>query len=45
MQALVDTVMIMGLVCGGIATLYIGYALLWLPLYLMGKRHPDMTEK
>jgi predicted phosphoribosyltransferase len=36
--ALVDTVMVMGLCFGGVAVAYVVYALLHLPLYLLGRR-------
>ena len=36
--AVTDTVMVMGLAFGGVALAYVVYALLHLPLYLLGWR-------
>lgn len=43
-NALIDTALIMGLTFGGLATLYLAYALCWLPIYLLGGRHPGTED-
>jgi hypothetical protein len=44
-NAIVDTILIMSLTTGGVALAYVGYALLWLPVYLLGGRHPEGNPK
>ena len=43
-NALVDTLLIISITFGGLGLAYVGYALCWLPIYLLGGRHPG-TEK
>ncbi len=37
-NAIVDTLLIMSVTFGGLGLAYIGYALCWLPVYLLGGR-------
>ena len=44
-NAIVDTILIMCLTTGGFALAYVGYALLCIPVYLLGGRHPEGNPK
>lgn len=44
-NALTDTLLIMSATFGGLALAYLGYALLWLPLYLAGYRKTEKNPK
>ena len=45
MQVLFDTLFIMGFAFGSIAVLYIVYALLWFPAYLLGYRKTEKNKE